>query len=122
MNQNIKTQTLIFVLTLTLSPGLIMADPSSWTKERTYFERSIHKLGFGLTNVVKGGAEPYVHMLKASESESESTWTGFIRGTAYGTADILGGAFHSLTFFLPVDIPLPEGGAHGSEPSPGFPT
>ena len=117
MNQKIKTLTLIFVAAFMLSPALSIAEPSSWTRESTYFEQSIHKLGFGLTNVIKGGAEPFIHMLKASQSTSENTWTGFIRGTAYGAADILGGAFHAVTFFLPVDIPLPEGGAHGAEPS-----
>ena len=110
-----KNGVLILVLSASvlLSPARVSAEPSEWTEQTSYSERALHKLGFGLNNFEKGWSEIYIHMMNAKQS-GENTFTEVMRGTCYAIADTLGGAFHAFTFFLPIDLPLPEGGVHGS--------
>lgn len=117
MNKKIKF--LIFtVIFISLSKS-VFADPSPWTTEPTYFRRSTAKLGYGASNFVRGWGEPYIHMIKAHEDGNNSL-TALIRGGLYGLGDIAGGMFHGFTFFLPIDLPLPEGGAHGFSSAPSY--
>ena len=108
---------LIVFLTLLLSCPYLTAEPSEWTKQPTYFEKTIHKLGFGANNFIKGWLEPYVHLMHP-EDNGDNITTGLVRGTLYGAADVFGGMFHGFTCLIPVDLPLPEGGAHGFERNP----
>ncbi len=117
MRKKIKIEVWLALVAFLTVPSFAMAEPSEWTREATYFDKATHKLGYGLSNVGKGWSEIYIHMIKAHENRG-NTLTGLMRGTYYAAADTLGGIFHTVTFFLPVDLPLPEGGAHGFEGSP----
>jgi len=80
---------------------------SPWTKEPTYSEKSINKLGFGIMNTLTGWDalffEPY---------RRRNLLTGLIPGILLAVTNTAGGAIHALTFPIPVDLPLPGGGVN----------
>lgn len=77
---------------------------SPWIDEEYYFEKSAHKLGFGVLNGLTGWSALFF----------EPARSGILRGTGKGIWRTLvytaGGALHAATFPIPLDIPLPEGG------------
>ncbi|MBI3314018.1 MAG: hypothetical protein HYZ83_07265 [Candidatus Omnitrophica bacterium] len=79
---------------------------SPWTKEKTYTDKTIYKLGFGTMNLITGWTEFLF----------EPARSGIVKGIPLGTVhvitDMVGGLLHMGTFFIPVDIPLPDGGVN----------
>ena len=79
---------------------------SPWTKENTYTDKMIHKLGFGAMNVLTGW----------SDILFEPARSGLVKGIPLGVVhfatDVVGGVLHVATFPVPVDIPLPDGGVN----------
>lgn len=79
--------------------------PSPWVKKEPYMEKIINKLGFGLTNGLTGWLavffEPYC---------AQNKWTGLAKGAWRTITNTVGGSLHIVTFPVPVDIPLPDGG------------
>ena len=80
--------------------------PSPWTRTHPYFQQASHKLGFGLLNL---GSSPLALFYEPTRG---NFFTGCGRGLWYAVAYCAGGAIHAVTFPIPVDLPLPEGGIH----------
>lgn len=78
---------------------------SPWTKQRPYFEKISHKLGFGLLNVLTGWDALFFEPVL-----NDNMWAGLGKALIYPVTNTAGGAIHALTFPIPVDVPLPEGG------------
>jgi hypothetical protein len=76
---------------------------SYWTREKTYMDKISHKLGFGVLNLTAGWTalfyEPYYE-----------GWKGLGTGLLYTVTNTAGGAIHAVTFPIPLDVPLPQGG------------
>lgn len=103
---------LFLALLLSLSAGPASAaienwQPSPWTKETTYVEKSINKLGFGLLNGLTGWTALFFEPMR-----EENKFTGIVKGAWRTITNTTGGALHMVTFFIPVDLPLPDGGVH----------
>ena len=84
--------------------------PSPWTQEVGYRDQALGKLGFGLKNLLLGWTDLFVEPKEASDAGGN-----ILKGIGVGLKDAventLGGAVHTVTFFLPqIDAPLPEGG------------
>ncbi len=79
--------------------------PSPWVDKTPYVEKSINKLGFGTLNFLTGWTaiffEPYRY---------ENKFTGLFKGLWRTVTNTVGGALHALTFPIPIDFPLPDGG------------
>ena len=81
---------------------------SPWTSQSGYGNQAIGKLGFGVKNLLLGWLDLFKEPAEAGSADC-------LKGVGYGIKDTieneLGGAVHTVTFFLPqVDAPLPEGG------------
>jgi hypothetical protein len=83
---------------------------SPWTEEKTYVDKSINKLGFGLLNVSIGWTALFFEPTRHS-----NIFTGVLKGIWRTVTNEAGGALHTVTFFIPVDIPLPDGGVNFEE-------
>ncbi|MDP3921398.1 MAG: hypothetical protein Q8R76_11400 [Candidatus Omnitrophota bacterium] len=81
--------------------------PSPWTQEEIYTDKITHKLGFGFFNALNGWTGIFFEPIR-----EENITTGLLKGCAYAVANTLGGALQMLTFPIPFDIPLPDGGVH----------
>lgn len=79
--------------------------PSPWTSKESYTEKITHKFGFGFLNFSSGWTSIFFELAK-----DQNKLKGLARGAALTVSDTAGGAIHLVTFFLPVDVPLPEGG------------
>lgn len=80
---------------------------SSWTEEKTYVDKTTHKLGFGLTNITIGWTAIPFEMY-----QNKNLYAGFFKGLWRTGTNTVGGILHTITFPVPVDIPLPDGGVH----------
>jgi hypothetical protein len=80
---------------------------SPWTEEKPYVEKSINKLGFGLLNMATGWSAILFEPFRYSNK-----FTGLVKGIWRTVTNTSGGAIHTATFFIPVDVPLPDGGVH----------
>ena len=78
--------------------------PSPWVTTRPYFEQTGHKLGFGILNLTSGWLAFFY------ESTRGNFFSGLGRGIWRTIAYTGGGAIHAVTFPIPVDLPLPQGG------------
>ena len=82
---------------------------SSWTTKETYSDKVIDKLGFGLLNLTAGWtAIPY----EIDRHKDSNIYTGVFKGIYRNLTNTIGGAIHTVTFPIPVDVPLPDGGVH----------
>ncbi len=78
---------------------------SPWTQETTYEAKAGAKLQFGLKNLVFGWTELLTTPIKGDNFFND-VGTGLVNTIAY----TLGGAAHTATFLIPVDVPLPNDG------------
>src|SRR5690349_2814532 len=77
--------------------------PSSWTEQTNYGDKTAHKLGFGLLNLTMGwSAIPY----EIEKTADTNPFTGLAKGLWLSVTNTVGGALHTVTFPVPVDIPL----------------
>lgn len=131
----------LIVLTLTLSAGTAFAGGDEVYRNQSDFNKMLHKLGRGVTNVVTCWVE--VPRNIAIQWECTDPVTGFIlgtvKGTGWGVARLATGVFDAVTFPFPVppgyapliepefvvtDIwgdPIPELTELGAN-DPGYPT
>jgi len=79
---------------------------SSWVKTEPYVEKIGHKLGFGVLNLTTGWTQLFFEPVR------HGLIKGLYRGIIHTVAATGGGALHAVTFLIPFDIPLPEGGVH----------
>ena len=83
---------------------------SPWTHETGYSQQAVGKLGFGIKNLLLGWTKFFTEPKEAAD-KGENIVAGIGMGLKEGLEDTLGGAVHTVTFFVPqIDAPLPEGG------------
>ena len=82
---------------------------SPWVAETTYAEKAGGKLGFGLKNALLGWTELLTRPVDYHD-KGKNVFEGFGAGVVYALIYTVGGALHAATFFVPVDIPLPNDG------------
>ena len=85
------------------------ADASPWTTETTYMAKTGNKLSFGLKNALLGWTELFTVPAKSHE-DGKNLIEGFGTGILNTVIYTVGGVLHAGTFFIPVDVPLPNGG------------
>lgn len=94
---------LLFLFLFPISSEAAGFKSSAWTQEEKYVDKIRHKLGFGILNVSVGWTsilyEPYY-----------TGWWGLATGPINAVLNTGEGAIHAVTFPIPVDLPLPEGG------------
>ena len=80
-------------------------EPSPWTTKKPYTEKIGNKLGFGLLNFGTGWTALFFE-----PTFMNGFWKGLGRGVLFTITNTAGGAVHAVTFPIPIDIPLPNGG------------
>ncbi|OGW83056.1 MAG: hypothetical protein A2Z83_06415 [Omnitrophica bacterium GWA2_52_8] len=99
----------ILMLSVVAIQGPAFADASPWTSEETYADKTGSKLLFGLKNVLFGWTDIFNQVSKYHDDGRGGVF-GLGEGTWNALVYTAGGVLHTATFFIPVDIPLPEGG------------
>ncbi|MFH1208496.1 MAG: hypothetical protein V1673_02915 [Candidatus Omnitrophota bacterium] len=102
-----KIMSLVIVLSMILAPVVFAASP--WTEEKTYGEKTVGKLGFGLTNTCLGWTKIFTTPNDYS-NEGKNAWSGVGQGFIDAVVVTIGGAVQLVTFPIPVDVPLPGNG------------
>ncbi len=101
----------IIVAFVVVVPALSAAgQPSPWTTEQRWLDRSDGKFFYGLKNLLWGWTELLTEPDEALWS-GKSVLGGLFRGVWNAVGQTAGGALQVLTFPLTsLDIPLPDGG------------
>ncbi len=101
----------VLVIGVVLLGGAVTASAASpWAKESTYTAQVGGKLRYGLTNTLLGWTSLFREPMEASQA-GENVFGGIARGIWNAAGQTVGGAAHTVTFFIPaIDVPLPEGG------------
>lgn len=99
---------ILLVITLMLVPTLAFA-ASPWVDKTTYGDKISGKFTFGLTNTLLGWVDLFYEPNRY-QNEGKNVWSGVGKGLVDTVANTVGGAFHLVTFMIPVDFPLPEDG------------
>lgn len=102
-----KIMSLVVVLCMLLAPVAFAASP--WTEEKTYGEKTVGKLAFGLTNTVLGWTKIFTVPNEYS-NDGKNVWAGVGQGLIDATVVTVGGALQLVTFPIAADIPLPGNG------------
>jgi hypothetical protein len=84
--------------------------PSAWTYKSAYTDKVIYKLGFGLTNGLTGWTAFFFE-----PARENNFFAGLLKGTWQTITNTAGGAIHIVTFPVPLDVPLPDGGVRFNE-------
>ena len=112
MKRSIKIMALL-VMAVLFTSSAFAASP--WTKEATYGKKVAGKLDFGVKNLLGGWmAVLPCHSRCAMNNHkncpgvccAKSLGMGLVNAVVY----TVGGALHTATFFIPVDVPLPNDG------------
>ena len=101
-----KVSILILIFSLLAAPAFAAIDfkASPWTTKTGCVDKAVGKLGFGLKNLILGWTELF------TEPYQQKSLAGAGEGLFNTVADTVGGALHVVTFFLPIDVKLPQGG------------
>ncbi len=102
-----KIMSLVVVLSMLLAPVAFAGSP--WTEEKGYAEKVSGKLQFGLTNALLGWVDVFATPNQYS-NEGKNVWAGVGQGLVNGLTNTVGGAVQLVTFMIPADLPLPNGG------------
>ena len=102
-----KILSLVIVLSMILAPLAFAASP--WTEEKTYGEKTVGKLEFGLTNTLLGWTKVFTTPNDYA-NEGKNAWAGVGQGLVDSVVVTCIGAVQLLTFAIPVDIPIPGNG------------
>ncbi len=100
-----KIMSLVVVLSMLLAPLAFAASP--WTEEKTYGEKAVGKLGYGLTNTVLGWTKLFSTPNEYS-NEGKNVWSGVGQGVMDAVVTTVLGAAHLVTFMVPADVPIPS--------------
>ncbi len=82
---------------------------SPWTEKTSYGDKMTGKLEFGLKNLL-GGWTAIFSTPTHFQNEGKNVYLGTAKGLVKGVIYTVGGALHTLTFPIPIDVPLPNGG------------
>jgi len=108
---SIKSKWIVLLLAIMLVPSVALAE-SPWAAEDSYGAQTRQKLDYGVKNALGGWTEIItapVSTFKEGGSFKElveSQFTGLYDAVIY----TVGGALHLGTFFLPLDVEIPENG------------
>ena len=100
-----KILSLVVVLCMLLAPLAFAVSP--WTEEKTYGEKTVGKLGYGLTNTVLGWTK-IISTPNDYSSAGKNVWQGVGQGLMDATVTTVLGAVQLVTFPIPADIPIPS--------------
>ena len=100
-----KILSLVVVLCMLLAPLAFAASP--WTEEKTYGEKTVGKLGFGLTNTVLGWTK-LISTPNDYSSAGKNVWQGVGQGLMDAAVTTVLGAVQLVTFPIPADVPIPS--------------
>jgi len=101
-----KIVSLMVLFTMLLAP-MAFAAPSPWTAEKTYGEKTVGKLGYGLTNTLMGWTKLFSTPYEYS-NESKNVWAGVGQGVVDLVVTTVLGAAQLVTFPIAADIPIPS--------------
>ncbi len=82
---------------------------SPWTEQSTYADKVVHKLDFGIKNLFGGWTEIFTAPMRAKDA-GKNCMSGVGEGLMNAIVYTVGGALHTATFPLPIDVPLPNNG------------
>jgi len=102
-----KIMSLVVVLSMLLAPVAFAASP--WTEEKGYADKVSGKLQYGLTNTLLGWIDLFATPNQYS-NEGKNVWAGVGQGLVNTVTNTVGGALQLVTFLIPADLPLPNGG------------
>ncbi len=100
-----KIMSLVVILSMILAPMAFAASP--WTEEKTYGEKAVGKLGYGLTNTILGWTKLFSTPNEYS-NEGKNVWSGVGQGMIDAGVTTVLGAVQLVTFAIPADIPIPS--------------
>jgi hypothetical protein len=100
-----KIMSLVIVLSMLLAPLAFAASP--WTEDKTYGEKAVGKLGYGLTNTLLGWTKLFSTPNEYS-NEGKNVWSGVGQGVIDAGVTTVLGAVQLVTFAIPADIPIPS--------------
>jgi len=100
-----KIMSLVVILSMLLAPVVFAASP--WTEEKTYGEKTVGKLGYGLTNTLLGWTK-LISTPNDYSSEGKNVWQGVGQGFIDAGVTTVLGAVQLVTFPIPADIPIPS--------------
>lgn len=100
-----KIMSLVIVLSMLLAPLAFAASP--WTEEKSYGEKAVGKLGYGLTNTILGWTKLFSTPNEYS-NEGKNVWSGVGQGFVDAGVTTVLGAVHLVTFAIPADVPIPS--------------
>ncbi|MDD3294861.1 MAG: hypothetical protein PHG20_09280 [Geobacteraceae bacterium] len=102
-----KIMSLVMVLSMLLAPVAFAASP--WTEEKGYGDKISGKLQYGLTNTLLGWIDIFATPNEYA-NEGKNVWAGVGQGLVDAVTNTVGGAIQLVTFPIPADLPLPNGG------------
>lgn len=102
-----KISGMLIMIALLTGPVVFAASP--WVQESTYAEQTGKKLEFGVKNIFFGWADIFLEPNSAF-LEKRNLWVAFGKGLTDAFVNEVGGAVHLGSFFIPVDLPLPDNG------------
>ncbi len=111
---NRSTKMFAFVVAAILMASSAYA-ASPWTTEPTYQKKVAGKLDFGVKNFL-GGWTALLPCHSACAMNGHKTCPGLccVKSLGMGVVNAVvytvGGALHTATFLIPVDVPLPDNG------------
>ena len=104
-----KKMACLLVLAILWMPAAGFA-ASPWADGATYGDRAMGKLKFGLKNLLLGWTDLFKEPHRY-DMEHKNVMLGIGKGLVDTLANEVGGALHTVTFFIPqLDVPLPENG------------
>ena len=101
-----KIMSLVVILSMLLAP-VAFAAASPWTEDKTYGEKTVGKLGYGLTNTLLGWTKLFSTPNEYS-SEGKNVWSGVGQGLIDAGVTTVLGAVQLVTFLIPADVPIPS--------------
>ena len=100
-----KIMSLVVILSMLLAPMAFAASP--WTEKANYGEKTVGKLGYGLTNTVLGWTKLFSTPNEYS-NEGKNVWAGVGQGLMDTVVTTVLGAVQLVTFVIPADVPIPS--------------
>ncbi len=107
-----KIGVILVLLAIVFAPAAMASmEASPWTAEKTYSDKTVGKFKFGFKNLALGWTQLF-YQPHAHQVDGKNAWAGLGKGLLLFPVDTIGGALHLVTFLIPVDVPLPEGGVN----------
>lgn len=100
-----KIISLAVVFAMLIAPMAFAASP--WTEEKAYGDRTVGKLGYGLTNTILGWTK-LISTPNDYSSAGKNVWQGVGQGLVDAAVTTVLGAIQLVTFPIPADIPIPS--------------